>query len=187
MPAFSFAGCAVSNLLAFEQSGNKSQNPSDKHKFQNEFCKTYEEAYKWKYVYFIDYMERFAEYIGRDKLIELLKKAADENIVKNTKFDPGRTFSDFAKSLKSRDSSFWNTVLTWDIAVDSDNIFQVKVTECLWAKTFNEKSAGDIGYACMCYPDFSAAIAYHPKMTMERNMTIMQGHACCNHRWIWQT
>ena len=79
---------------------------------------------------------------------------------------------------------FWNHVVSLDIAENTDSVFEVKINECLWAKTFQENNASDIGFSCICYPDFAAAQAFNPKMKLIRTKTLMQGHDCCNHRWI---
>jgi hypothetical protein len=62
----------------------------------------------------------------------------------------------------------------------------MKVTECLWAKTFREADAADIGYRCICRADYVTAKAFNPKLELVRDKTLMQGHACCNHRYVMQ-
>ena len=49
----------------------------------------------------------------------------------------------------------------------SENEFVIKTKECLWAKTFLERNAGDIGYASMCHGEIGSAKAYNPKMNLE--------------------
>ena len=78
----------------------------------------------------------------------------------------------------------WEHVLTFEIVEDAESAFEVKVTECLWAQTFRESDAADIGYASVCHPDFALCQAFNPKIRMERTTTLMQGHDCCNHRWV---
>ena len=52
-----------------------------------------------------------------------------------------------------------------------------KVTRCLWATTFREAGAADIGYAMWCYGDY--AMAKSKQELLERNFTLVQGHDCC--------
>ena len=47
----------------------------------------------------------------------------------------------------------------YEIIEESDNIFEMKVIGCLWAKTFQDKNAADIGYATVCHGDFTEARA----------------------------
>jgi hypothetical protein len=77
----------------------------------------------------------------------------------------------------------WQHVLTYDIVEDSETAFEIQVAECLWARTFRRSLAADIGYSCICHPDFAAAKAFNPKLQLTRDMTLMQGHPFCNHRW----
>ena len=79
---------------------------------------------------------------------------------------------------------FYNHVLTYEIVEETDKIFENKITECLWAETFRDANASDIGCATNCHPDYAYARAFNPKMRMIRTKTLMQGHDCCNHRWI---
>jgi hypothetical protein len=86
--------------------------------------------------------------------------------------------------------SFWGYnyaySLTFTIIEDTDKAIEQKITECLYAKTFRDADAADIGYAYCCYADFPAAQAYNPKLRLIRTKTLMQGHDCCNHRYVWE-
>jgi hypothetical protein len=64
-----------------------------------------------------------------------------------------------------------------------DDEFEIKFTECLWAKTFREADAGDIGYAGCCYQDYAMTKAFNPKMELIREKTLMQGADCCHFKW----
>ena len=79
---------------------------------------------------------------------------------------------------------FWSHVLTSQWVEKTERAAEIRVTECLWAATFRAAGAADIGYATVCHPDFAAATAFNPKMRMLRTKTLMQGHDCCNHRWV---
>ena len=57
----------------FDQSEGKPREECDRHKFQKGFCQTYEDAFIWRFGYYIDIMQRFTEYLGSDKLIEMIK------------------------------------------------------------------------------------------------------------------
>jgi hypothetical protein len=75
--------------------------------------------------------------------------------------------------------------LTLEIVEDTEKVFELKVTECLWATVF--KSAGlegEIGHAAVCNMDYAWPRAFNPDFKMERSKTLMQGDDCCNHRYI---
>ena len=82
-------------------------------------------------------------------------------------------------------NEMFKKVLTAEIVEDTDQAFEMKVTECLSASTFLAKEAGDIGYAFVCWGDYAWAEGFNPKIKLVRDKTLMQGHACCNHRYIW--
>jgi hypothetical protein len=89
----------------------------------------------------------------------------------------------FTQDLR-QPNRFWQNVLTFQIIEDTPRAFEVKVTECLWAKTFRDAKAADLGYVLSCYGDFAAAEGFNPKMHMIRTKTLMQGNDCCNHRFV---
>ncbi len=159
-----------------------SREKSEKHKFQKNFCQTYEEAFRWRFEYYIKIMKRLAEYVGRDKLVEMIQRAVDEGNVRREPDNPEHTFTEYIESGKKA----FKNMMTWEVIEESDKVYEIRVTECLWAKTFQERNAADIGYATICYGDFSDARAYHSKVKLERTKTLMQGHDCCNHRWTWE-
>lgn len=67
---------------------------------------------------------------------------------------------------------------------DTPQAFEVKITECLWAKTYRDFNAADLGYILSCYPDYASTKAFNPKMRMIQTKTLMQGDDCCNHRIV---
>ena len=152
-----------------------------KHKFQKEWGHTYEEAFKWRYGYYIEIIEEFSKYLGRKKLIEMIMRAVDDSNPISENDDPNFSFLEWIGG-----GEYYQNMMTWEIIERSEKAYEMKVSECLWAKTFQERNAADIGYATVCYSDFSAAKTSHSKITLVRTKTIMQGHGYCDHRWIWE-
>jgi hypothetical protein len=75
--------------------------------------------------------------------------------------------------------------LTHEVVKDTEDVFELSVTECIWATVFREAGmAGEIGHAAVCNMDYSWPTAFNPALRMERTKTLMQGHDCCNHRYI---
>ncbi|MGB3903943.1 MAG: L-2-amino-thiazoline-4-carboxylic acid hydrolase [Anaerolineae bacterium] len=171
----------IMNDNNFDQSERRPREESDKHEFQEVFHQTYEDAFVWRFRYYIDIMQRFAEYLGRDRLIEMIKCAVDERDERSETDDTEHTFTRYIESGKNA----FENMMTWEVIEESDRVYEIEVTECLWANTFQDRNATDIGYATICYSDLSEARAYHSKLKLERTKTIMQGHGCCNHRWTW--
>ena len=75
--------------------------------------------------------------------------------------------------------------LTGEVVEDTEKVFEMKVTECLSATVYREAGfEGDIGHAAVCNMDYTWPPAFNPDFKMERSKTLMQGHDCCNHRYI---
>ena len=81
-------------------------------------------------------------------------------------------------------SPSYQIVQTHDIVEDTDTVFQMNVTECLVAKIYIDAGAGDIGYAHHCYGDYSGAKGFNSKIKLVRDKTLIQGHDCCNFRYV---
>jgi hypothetical protein len=179
-------GCPALSALGIVQAN--AQAPSPKHKFTEDSKMSFEEVYKFAYTNgFIPLLKTLANDIGKEKFIEMLKKATSDAAVRGVKEEtknlPKKDLAAFLAGFKA-DPYFWKHVLTYEFVEDTERAAQIKVTECLWAKTFREAEAADIGYATICYGDYAAAPAFNPKMKMIRTKTLMQGQDCCNHRWV---
>ncbi len=169
-------GCDAFSSFAFSR-GNQ-----EKHKFDKEWGHTYEQAFKWKFEYLIAMMKQFSEYLGKDHLLEMIRNAGDEISRRNAKDDPKFSFDEWVKGGQT----YFKNMMTWEVIEQTDRVYEMKVSECLWHKIFKEYDAMDIGYVYVCYNDFASAKEAHSKITLERTKTLMQGDDCCNHRWIWQ-
>ena len=74
--------------------------------------------------------------------------------------------------------------VTYEVIEKTDNVYEIKVTECLMAEVFREADAADIGYAVICSGDEATCQGFNPKIKLTRTKTLMQGDECCNHRWV---
>lgn len=160
-----------------------------KHKFSDKSEMTYEQIYKFAFGRAIPLMRNLAEEVGQARFEEMLKRAASKASVERMKQLavklPKNDLVAYLAPFKSP-NPLWQHALTWQLVEESERVVEVKITECLDAKTFRDAGAGDIGYALMCHPDFATAPAFNPKMKMTRTKTLMQGHDCCNPRWTLQ-
>lgn len=134
---------------------------------------SYEQVFNFAYRdILIPQLKVAAKQLGREKLVEILKNSTDE-VYANP---------DFGKQFRANlPVKFWNNVLKQEVLENSANRRIVKITECLWAKTFRESDAADFGYAMLCYGDYASARADRQKL--ERETTLMQGHDCCLLKW----
>jgi len=183
-----FGGPCLTLAQEKEKQKPSAQPLAMKHKFLADANVTFEDMFNFAFRdSFIPLMLVLAKAGGREKFVEILKKGSSEaaalGIQNAVKSIPKRDLEAFVGPLKNPDH-FWKNVLTFSIVEDTPKAFEVKVTECLWAKTFRGMNAADIGFATICFPDYASASAFNPKLKMIRSKTLMQGHDCCNHRYV---
>ena len=144
-------------------------SPQD-HKFLDRSGLSYQKIFDFAYkLHTIPLLQRMAAEMGKERFIDMLKSlSTDIGLVTETQ--------EFWSGLL--DSIFWTHVITREIIEESDTILKYNVTECLWAKTFREAEAGDIGFALFCYPDFARARVAH--RTLTRTKTLMEGNEHCD-------
>ena len=174
-------GCSSVPVLA----GSK-----DQHKFLKDSGMSFKEVYEFAYKKrFIPIMQNLADDIGRDNFIAMLKKASSKAAAQNaqkmaqdsTKHDLAAFMAAQNKQRTDRHRAHTQTVRVVEYKTKAIGL---KITECLYAKIFREADASDIGYAYICHPNYAASQAFNPKIRLIRSKTLMQGHDCCNHRWV---
>jgi hypothetical protein len=182
IPACAFACLRLLRLSATASAAESNQEMVPAHKFDKKVDWSYEEAYRWKFADYVDRLNRIANYIGREKLIDALKKSTEEFYSSIASYEPQNTLQDFVRPFYENDH--YKTILTIDIIENREDLVSWKITECLSAKIFRELDAVDIGYATLCHGDEAWVTAYHPKIRFIRTKTLMEGHDYCNHCYI---
>ena len=176
------------NLVASDNESS-SVDSDDKHKFLKESGMSHQAVYDFAFkTWYIPAMKNLKDQVGHDRFLEMLKKSSEDLHSSSDTEDieyTERTIIAFANNIKETlGKDLWSDILTHDVIRDDDEVFEVKFTECLWAKTFREANASEIGYAGVCYQDYAMAKAYNPKMFLIREKTLMQGHDCCHFKWM---
>ncbi len=162
---------------------------SAKHKFSEGANMTFQEVFDFAFKKLIPVLQGLAKELGEDRFLNALKKVASECALKagqdRARRLPRNDLAAFTGS-GSEPSHFAKHVLTREIVEDTPHAFELKVTECLWAKTFREIGAGDIGYLLLCHTDYADCQGFNPRITLTRSKTLMQGDDCCDHRFVWE-
>lgn len=161
----------------------------DKHKFDEPIDHPLSHAslVRAQYMAFLSLAKALEKEWGKDKLLEFLKKTKRPEMLSYGKRQAKQMGTDGFKAYVGQfKSPQYDQSLTLDIVEDTDTVFEIKVTECLWAKTFLDMKAGDIGHAFVCYGDYAWAEGFNPKIKLVRDKTLMQGHGYCNHRYLLQ-
>ncbi len=195
--ALLYSGCSL--LLTSSRLQNNSQNTPAKHKFLEDSGLTMREAFRFAFLWnYIPMMQALAAQIGREKFIEMLREATD--------IYWGQQARNFAQQLQKKDLYAYFGMDTleptvdnaehrkhfWSLAISTQRIgatpksYEMKVTECLWAQTFREANAGDIGFASICYGDEVMAAAFDQRLKFTRTKVLMKGDDCCHFRLVWE-
>ena len=190
LSAGAFLGLGCSRFPAPGAAQGAPVSVENKHKFLEDAGMSFQDVYAFTFKrYFIPVLQGLGPYFKDGDLIDVLKASIDDLVMKEgqagAKKRPQNDFAAFkAEALKS--DRFWDHVLTFDVVEEADKALEFRVRECLWAKTFREAGAEDIGYATICYPDFASARAFNARIELLRTKTLMQGDDCCDHRWVWK-
>jgi len=171
-------GCAGATMCS-------AQAPAE-HSWTEKSDMTWEDVFRFSYQKdYIPLLKELAEQVGREKFVGMIQKATTDVVMKKAAQRPKREIS-MATLVAG-----WKTMpplmqhaLTAEIVEETATSFEYKVTKCLWAKSFLESKAGDIGYAAICYPDYVVASSLNSKLKLVRTKTLMQGDDHCNLRYV---
>jgi len=190
-------GCGSISALANRQ--DMQQTEDKKHKFIEDSGLTMRETFRFAYLWtYIPMMEALAAQLGREKLVDLVKEATATFWTQRTKSITQRLPKiDFEAFLSweyldpvldntGHRRHFWSLAFTTQTIEDTPKSYEMRVNECLWAQTFREANAGDIGFASFCYADEAIAAAFDRRVKLVRTKALMKGDDCCHFRWVWE-
>jgi len=182
-------GCASLALCA-EQSKDRTASQAPPSGFSANADMTWEEVFKFRFQGYARLMKKLSSRIGDDQFLEMLREAssevASEYSTLRAKSEPGRDLENFILFFTTQlmPRPIYRSALVWEIAESSEKALEIRVSQCLWARTFRAEDAAEIGYASVCYADYAGTAAMNPKIKLIRTKTLMQGHDCCNHRFV---
>ena len=187
----SFSSCAICFVTASTVFGSdKKLHPiasDQQHKFQSDSGMSFQGAYNFAFKeWYIPAMKNLMEQIGKEKFLDMLKTSSEMSHLPDEDADINydeRTLSVWSTNIIAGCEN-WSDRLTFEVLNDSQNVFEIKFTECLWAKTFREADASEIGYAGVCHQDYPMTEAFNPNLKLIRETTLMQGHDCCHFKWV---
>jgi hypothetical protein len=188
------SGCALCclgsrHLLAAPPCEDPSGTQQSKHKFEELFEQkvTHKRLMQMRHGSYIRILKQFEKDVGRERALGMLKKASYEANVQLGRELSARipSLQAFAGPFRDENSNLSKTIVR-EIIEDSETAFEIRVTECLTEVVFREADALDLGHACVCHADFGLPVGVHPRFRLTRTKTLMQGHDCCNHRYVWE-
>ena len=177
------------SALADSPAGSQPLNPQD-HKFKADAGMSYERAFQFAFAtWLIPHLKNLAHQVGRDQLIEMLKKSSltigEEHGKASAQARPNHDLSTYGNHLESMFTKpgFWSSVVSYDNLQKGEKAVSIHFTECLWAKTFRDANAPDLGYAAACFQDYGSIQGFNPKIKLTRSQTLMQGGDHCDFEW----
>jgi hypothetical protein len=181
-----FLGMGCPGLLAMNIHQDVSNPVQDNLRFQSPTNFTYEQLFNFTFKnWFISYMQRLQKEMGTEKFLGLLTKVGDAHYRSGV----SQNFKEIEdKSVQSLIENFWeptqksrfgSAMITIEINKKSKDKGIVKMTDCLFAKTFRENDASDIGYAAICSADFGVTDEFNPNIKLTRNECLMHGDERC--------
>lgn len=190
LPGAALLGLGGRCVFSAARSQEASPKAGPKHKFLEDSHMSFARIFGAAYLQTIPLWRGLEAEIGKDKLYAMIKAINDKNAKSEmagfAKAKGLSTLSDYAKPFLDP-NGLYAKVLTFDVVENTPKAVELKVTECLWAQTFRGADAGDLGYVLICDGDYASAEGFNPKMRMIRTKTLMQGHDCCNHRYVLET
>jgi hypothetical protein len=190
--------CAIACLgcpTAFAQTDGKApphgdEVSKDAHPFDAEYPKklTFRQLIGAQYRGSIGLAKALQKEMGEEKTLEFLKSYTHARMLEYGKTQAGKAddVSLHTYTEQFRDLDRYKNSLVMEIVEDTDKAFELKVTECLWASTFRDAGAADIGFAMVCYGDYAWAQGFNSNIELVRDKTLMEGAPLCNHRYVWK-
>jgi len=187
VPACALTCIAGENVFSLAKTASTQGAQQSKHKFDAELRFTVRRLWADRARQAIGLINSFAETFGKEKVIEILKGHAYNRAKGNgERFRKRKGTNDF-ETFKTRfigPGSYSETLIEAAVVENSKTALEIKVSECVIAEVFVKANMGEYGYAYNCWGDHCWQDGYNTKIKLIRNKTLMQGHDCCNHRYV---
>jgi len=157
------------------------------HKFQNKLETTYERYYQNVYSRVVEFYRELEKTVPEEQLTAALRTWSERSSINSVGDQRAANFEEFKDYWKtvSYGDQFSNLV-TVEFPHETKTELQCKYSECLFAKTFRDLGAEDLGKIIGCDVDHVFIQTMNPNLRLERSKTLMEGHDQCNHTFIWE-
>lgn len=190
LPAGALFCLGCNHLFSLPLAEDEHQANAEKHPFLRDAGMTAQQVFQFTYqMSFIPTMKKLQKYIGKEKFIEMVKKAsaeADAESIRGVVEKMRKTDLDMFKIMTKSLHPPYSLARVMEIVEDTDKTYELKITECLWAKTFREADAAELGYAWMCYSGKAQTSAFNPKLNWYNPKNLMRGDDVCIYRYVWE-
>lgn len=165
-------------------------SPDSPEKYGNQFDMTYEQDFRWKYTEWVYLIRAMEEELGKERAHGIVRKARErfheDRIGKmmsgRPPFESLKEYIEYSR--EQRETPFARNVRTLEEIVETPEVYSYRVKECLWAKTFKDLDAADIG--CLLCEGAPAQMSFlSPHLRFERPHTLMAGDPYCDYKTTW--
>ncbi len=149
-------GCKV-GLVQAAASATREEAAEVVHPFDAELPRTltYRQFYRSRYRNAIELAKALKTEMGDDKAIEFPKRNTDRRMIALGRSQAEETddhsLHQYPEQFRSVEG--YSGRLEEVVVEDTDRAFELKVTDCIWASTFRDADAGDLGFAMVCHGD----------------------------------
>ena len=130
-------------------------------------------------------IQGFAEEIGSDKTIEVVKKVISKDAIESGK-KLGQEYSgNSMRELSKIVKEVWAKYGAMKIQIirETDNELFFDVTYCGYAQMYEEMDIKELGFILSCSRDFPFMEGFNPEIELSRAKTIMEGAEYCDFRY----
>ena len=140
LPAGAFFCLGSKSLWASLLPLTQKETVPSQHKFSQDSEMSFKALFKFTFQnYYIPCLERLAGEIGRDNLLEMLKRLNSDAVAKRQKESikdlPNTDFEDFLARSRAGMNRFVKHVLTWEDGEKTEKSVRTRFTECLFSST----------------------------------------------------
>ena len=164
---------------------------SGKHDWDSKFDMTYRQGFLWKFTDWVYLIREMEKELGKEKAHDIIRKVRDQVNTDRYKklFKERKSVDSFQEYLvysrESRKSPMMSKTRSTSNHDENSEELTYLVDECLWAMTFKELGAEDIG-ELLCEGASHQVSCVSPHLRFNRTMTLMKGDPYCNYRYTWE-
>ncbi|MFW9918064.1 MAG: L-2-amino-thiazoline-4-carboxylic acid hydrolase [Candidatus Thorarchaeota archaeon] len=157
------------------------------HKFQNKIQITYQQLFHQRYTRLVSFFNELEKVIPREELLKVVRDWSERSSIKSVGEERASSFEEFKNYWKTVSyGEYFSQVVSVDFPHESDTELHCNYSECLFAKTFRDLGAEELGLIIGCDQDHSFINTMNPRLKLKRTKTLMEGHDQCNHVFIWE-
>ncbi|HTX79155.1 MAG TPA: L-2-amino-thiazoline-4-carboxylic acid hydrolase [Longilinea sp.] len=165
--------------------GKVQNSSSESHKFDNLMKQplTFREYFGVEFTsQFIPYLRLLEKEIGHDKVIQSLQQLSIQEAEEYAReVTEARGKNDLSIFKENYNPS--TPTLTLEVLEDTEDVYCIQITECLWADCFRQANAADLGLAAVCSGDAPFARFVNPQIDLDIEGTLMEGKPYCKLRY----